>query len=331
MIESSTSINEFVKARNANKYLFTPGPAALLEENILGLQPCFGRGDSNYESMENRVLDALKRMTGHSSLVRLQGSASLALEISVKNFLFGRVLLIDTGYYSQRLHYFVKSENSVGGSVTSLDSLNFRKIDELSSKFDWVVACYTETSCALKLSIQSLRKLADRCGASLLLDATASIGLEENHDLADVIAYSSCKGLFGLTGGSFIAFNDEPKNEVDSFNLSLVSHAKRLMTGPYHAIASLDKVLEKHSDFRAAVIENKNIFLGRFRDFLTWPSEAEPLLCTKVSCKIESQDHRAILYTPRGNYEGSVICHLGEVHLQQLARASILNVLQARV
>ena len=30
-------------------------------------------------------------------------------------------------------------------------------------------------------------------------DATASIGLEENHDLADLLAFSSCKGLFGLT------------------------------------------------------------------------------------------------------------------------------------
>ena len=33
-----------------------------------------------------------------------------------------------------------------------------------------------------------------------MLDATASIGLEDEHELADLIAYSSCKGLFGLTG-----------------------------------------------------------------------------------------------------------------------------------
>ena len=31
-----------------------------------------------------------------------------------------------------------------------------------------------------------------------MLDATASFGLE-NHKLADVFSYSSCKGLFGLT------------------------------------------------------------------------------------------------------------------------------------
>ena len=43
--------------------------------------------------------------------------------------------------------------------------------------------------------------------AKLLLDATGSIGLEPDHNLADTIAFSSCKGLFGLTGASFICFN----------------------------------------------------------------------------------------------------------------------------
>ena len=38
-----------------------------------------------------------------------------------------------------------------------------------------------------------------------MLDATASIGLEANHELSDVMAYSSCKGLFGLTGASFVS------------------------------------------------------------------------------------------------------------------------------
>ena len=50
-----------------------------------------------------------------------------------------------------------------------------------------------------------------------MLDATASIGLEDGHNWADVISYSSCKGLFGLTGAGFIAFNTLPSNEIKSF------------------------------------------------------------------------------------------------------------------
>ena len=43
------------------------------------------------------------------------------------------------------------------------------------------------------------------------------VGLEKDHDISDVVAYSSCKGLCGLTGGSFIAFNEMPSNEVKVF------------------------------------------------------------------------------------------------------------------
>ena len=43
------------------KKLFTPGPASLLEENILSIQPCFGRGDETYEKLENKVLNKIKK------------------------------------------------------------------------------------------------------------------------------------------------------------------------------------------------------------------------------------------------------------------------------
>ena len=80
--------------------------------------------------------------------------------------------------------------------------------------------------------------------SKLALDATASIGLEKNHHLSDVSAFSSCKGLFGLTGASFIVFNEKPQNEIDSFYLNLFNHLNKKMTGPYHTIYSLNKILK---------------------------------------------------------------------------------------
>ena len=50
----------------------------------------------------------------------------------------------------------------------------------------------------------------------MILDATASIGLEKKHELADVIFFSSCKGLLGPTGLGFIAY----KNKVKFKNIS---------------------------------------------------------------------------------------------------------------
>jgi 2-aminoethylphosphonate-pyruvate transaminase len=161
-----------------------------------------------------------------------------------------------------------------------------------------------------------------------MLDATASIGLESRHEFGDAIAYSSCKGLFGLTGAAFIAYHEAPTVEVDSFYLSMESHIGKLMTGPYHAIASLDNVLADHDAFRESVAENKRIFVKRMERHLTRSREHQPLLCTHVRCKILTKDQRAILYAPRTDLGGSVVCHLGEAHLGRAARGKILSVLE---
>ena len=58
----------------------------MVYENIsAGLKNCFGRGDSDYDKTETTVLKLLLEMSGHSKIARLQGSASLALEIMITN------------------------------------------------------------------------------------------------------------------------------------------------------------------------------------------------------------------------------------------------------
>lgn len=322
------SIHAHVIAQNQAKVLFTAGPASLLEENLLGLRPCFGRGDQDYSQVEAAVLSALKTMTGHTHIARLQGSASLALEIASLNFLHGKVLVIDSGYYAQRLASFAQMAQRNAGEVSSVTVCDWSQLNSIQGHYDWVVACYTETSAGLLLPVADLRALADRVGAQLMLDATASIGLEIDHGLADVIAYSSCKGLFGLTGASFIAFHQPPKHEVDSFYLNLATHLERRMTGPYHAIASLYKVLPKHADLREAVFINKAQMLKKSAAYATHPAHYQPALCTWVDAKVSSQDARAVLYEPRGISRGSVVCHLGEAHLGSTARGAILDLLE---
>ena len=258
----------------------------------------------------------------------MQGSASLALEIMAMNFLFGRVLVISTGYYSDRLKWLSESAMRRQGSVTDVKYVDWGEMDTVTGQFDWVFACYTETSCGIKVPIEQLNTLAKRLGARLMLDATASVGLEDGHEMADVIGFSSCKGLFGLTGASFVAFNESPSVDVDSFYLKLDTHLEKKMTGPYHAIASLLNVLPKHDDFKAAVLENKKQFLQKMKSWLSLPLEYQPNLCTHVSCEVTAKDPRVVLYKPRINRGGSVVCHLGEVHLEKQATGKILDVLQ---
>ena len=332
MNDKSKTIENLVAERNQSKFIFTAGPASLLPENLTGLRPCFGRGDADYDAVELDVLTRLKAMSGHQNIARMQGSASLALEISALNFLYGRVLVIHTGYYSERLVWLAESAQRRTGEIKSVTTVDWKEMASITDQYDWIFACYTETSCGLKLPIESLKALSTKLKARLMLDATASIGLEAGHEQADVIAYSSCKGLFGLTGAAFIAFNETPSIEQDSFYLNLASHLEKKMTGPYHAIASLYEVLKKHDDFKAAVFENKRIFCEKFTSLkvaeISIPSTHQPALCTWVDGEITSTDPRAVLYKPRGNQGGSVVCHLGEVHLERQAHGQIFESLQ---
>lgn len=320
------TLADLAAERNAAKPLFTAGPASLLAENLAGLRPCFGRGDADYEAVETAVLDALRAMTGHRQIARMQGAASLALEVMSLAFLEGRVLVADTGYYSDRLLWMVQA-CARRGQVREVVHLAPEALAEAGGAFDWIFACSTETSRATRLPIADLARHARRLGAKLMLDATASIGLEGGHEMADVLAYSSCKGLFGLTGAAFVAFNGVPAHQADSFYLDLQSHLEKRMTGPYHALASLAEVLPRHPDFREAVAVNKARFLRDWAGHLTVPPERQPLLCTHVDVTLSARDPNAVLYRPRGQASGSVICHLGEAHLGRAAKGQILDTL----
>lgn len=324
---NNPSLSRFVENQNAAKVIFTPGPSSLTVENLVGLGPAFGRGDPDYDDVESKVMSKLRALAGQEKIARLQGSASLAIEIMVTNFLFGRVFVVETGFYSDRLLQMVKSTASHFGNVVQVDYLPLEALRSRAGHTDWVVAAPVETSKALRLPISDLKVEAERLGARLMLDATASIGLEIDHDLADVLAFSSCKGLFGLTGGAFLAYSATPSNDVSSFSLSLTSHFEKRMTGPYHTIMSLFHTLSRHDELKYSVVANKNRCLSKFEDNLLYPPDSQPLLCTGLAGKIRSSHPRAVLYSPRGRFEHSVVCHLGEVHLGMNSLGAILDYL----
>ena len=319
------SLGEFVRNKNKLKKLYTAGPASLLEENISGLRPCFGRGDLDYENIEKYVLNKIKKMSGHKYIARMQGSGSLALEMVASNFLSGKILIIDTGYYSDRLKILAENSKKTFKKIKKIETLKWQDLNKVNKKFDWIWACPTETSIGLKIPIQELKKASKKCSSKLALDATASFGLENNHNKADVVSFSSCKGLFGLTGASFITFNKKPNTNIKSFYLNIFNHLNKKMTGPYHTICSLYDVLKIHNKIKKSVIKNKQIFLKRMKKWTVYKQINQPLLCTYVTKKIFSNKKNLILYTPRNQLDGSVVCHIGEVHLKDKAKGEILN------
>ena len=69
--------------------LFTPGPSALSKENIINLQPCFGRV-IKLSQIIKRVEKNLKKISGQNEIICFQGSGSLACEMLCLNFLSGK-------------------------------------------------------------------------------------------------------------------------------------------------------------------------------------------------------------------------------------------------
>ena len=144
---------------NNRKILFTPGPASLSSENLEDIRPCFGRGDDEYVKIENSVLKRIKNISGHREIVRLQGAASLALEILTYNFLRGKVLIIKTGFYSDRIYTMSKFAKKKLKNIKKIDYVDYYQIDNLKGSYDWIFACPVETSTGFKIPILNLYNL----------------------------------------------------------------------------------------------------------------------------------------------------------------------------
>lgn len=292
------------------KLMLTPGPAVVLHENLENLKPLFGRGDDEYTEMSKKVVDWIKALSGQDEVIMAQGSATFALELGLHTFVSGKVLLISTGYYSDRLEKLLPRN-------CKLSICKYDELDDLNESYDWVLCAYTETSVAFKVNLKKIREISNKLNAKLFVDATGSIGLEDNHDLADLTAFSSCKGLFGLTGACFVAFkNNLSPKQTNNFYFNLDTHKNKMVTGPYHPIASLYGVMENHNIFRQRVINSKNYILDNYKELVRQGNQ--PLLCTYLEAEIVPKDENVIMYSPRSELSGSVICHFGEIHHDQI-------------
>jgi len=293
------------------KLMLTPGPALILHENLSGLRPVFGRGDSEYQSICEKVINWIKALSGQDQIVYAQGSATFAIELAAHTFVSGRVLVVSTGYYSDRLQQLLPQCEQV-------NVIHYNQLNIVNDKYDWIMCAYTETSRAFKINLEGLRTKADTLGAKLFVDATGSIGLEKGHELADVTAFSSCKGLFGLAGACFVAHkNGLEEKKQNTFYLNIDIHRKKMVTGPYHAICSLYDVMPIHTQLVARVKNSKHLLIERFRAFI--PSlDNQPLLCTYLNSTLKAKDNNVVLYSPRTEMLGSIVCHLGEVHHDEI-------------
>lgn len=325
------ALSAIVEKRNSLKPMFTPGPSNLSKDSILDIRPSFGRDDQEYLQIESEVLENIRSLTGQDQIVRLQGSATTAIDVATSNFVLGEILIVDSGYYSNRLIdiYERKLEtlNHTNITVIKYDDLKTELIKK--RKFDWIATTYTETADAFIADIQLLKDLALKKCAKLFLDATASINLEENHHLADACAFSSCKGLSGLTGAGFITFNtyclDHKLKGKLPWALDIDTYLNKKTTGPYHAICSLFTISKKFDEIKQNVQDSKKYFLEKYADRIIRPIEDQPNLSTMLRAE-QISFIKGIPYSPRTAEKGTVvICHLGDAFTSKNEIGNIYN------
>jgi aspartate aminotransferase-like enzyme len=316
----SPFLKSFAKKANKSKFIFTPGPSSLSWQNIATLSPAFGRNDDMYLNIEMQVMSWLKNLSGQNEIVRMQGSSTTGIEVALENFVSGKVLILNSGFYSNRMYNMLKQRRDI--QATNLVFADFLQVYQ---DYDWIIAAPTETSTGFLTPIETLHQISTRCKAKLFLDATASIGLEQGHNLADVVCFSSCKGLFGLTGAAFIAYSVNKVNDPSSFTLNLETYLDKKTTGPYHSIQSLFLIIDSHSRMVKSVVKNKERMLEICNNLLVHMPENQPKLCTALNSTITPLNKKVILYQPRIKNSFSIICHLGEVHLGDKAKGKIID------
>ena len=296
---------------NNQKLMLTPGPAAMLHESLKYLRPMFWLGDKEYAEMEGRVLQWLRKLSGQDEVVAVQGSSTFAIELAASNFVSGNVLLISMGYYGDRIEKLLPEG-------CQLTVTRFEDIDQVEGSYNWIVCSYVETSLAKKLDLVKVRKFANRLDASLLVDATGSIGLEENHDIADAVVFDSSVGLFGIEGAAFIAYKSGLKySSSDRFYMNIETHKNKLVAAPCHAIASLFGVMENHECIMERVRNSKAYVMDRWSEYVR-ATDDQPHLCSYLEGRVYANDDSVVLYSSPAVLSGSVICHLGEIHHDHL-------------
>ena len=108
----------------------------------------------------------------------------------------------------------------------------------------------------------------------MYVNATAFVGLKDQHDLSNVMAFSSCKRLFGIRGAAFVAYKNLLKiHDFGQFYLNFQTHQERRITGPYYAVASLHGVMNIHNDIM--------IFFFQY-----WYHDMKSISKTVLSCLI---------------------------------------------
>jgi len=148
--------------------------------------------------------------------------------------------------------------------------------------------------------------------------------LETNHHLADVLIFSSCKGLFGPTGLGFIGHKNKLKiKRHKDFWLDYNTHDQAMYTLGYNCMASLFSISKNHN-FYVKKIKYAAKILKKFNIF-----KKSAKIGIALKNKIFNKNiNNTIFYLPRKFPGYDVIFFLG---LIKFTKKEIVSILKKRI
>ncbi len=301
------------------KITFCPGPGALIPEWLISQKEYFGRGDQEYTKIKVETINWLKKISKKEEIIPIAGSGTTAGLLAFNTFLEGKILLINTGYYAERWINYLKKKRTKNLSICNYDD-----VDKVKGKFNWIVFVYVETATCTRFDIKKIYKLKKKLKSKLLVDATASIALEKNHEFADVLFFSSCKGLLGPTGLGFVACSKKIKKNISNdFWYDYTTHLNSKYTLGYNCISALHAISKKHNYYKKKLIFANN-FLNKYSVQLS-----KPIIGCKLLLRLKNKNFsNTIFYQPRTKVNFDVIFFLGIVKLN---KKEIIEILKNRI
>lgn len=296
------------------KITLCPGPGAKIKEWQTSQKEYFGRGDKEYAKIKEKTLNWLRKVSKKKNIVAIPGAGTTAAYIAFKNFLNKKILIVDTGYYSKR---WIK----LCGQLFKKEKLficDFKDLDKFKIKVDWVVFVYVETAECKIFDIKKIHNFKKKYKCKLMLDATASIGLEKNHNKADVMFFSSCKGLFGPTGLGFIAYDQEKINNNLNFFDDLKTYEKSMFTMGYNCLAALFEISKKHKFYLQRLLYARRLLLKFSRN------QINPIIGLDINFKLKKK-RNVVYYKPRDNKSFQPIFFLGFIKFDKQNIKKILT------
>ncbi len=239
-----------------NQYiLLNPGPVNLddrVRKRSVGVDLCHRQSEFMDILMEvkRKLLDISEMENSYVSI--LHGSGSLAVESSLQTLVEGKVLVINNGFYCERIYNALLNKYGVEVHAIDLKMGEYPSVKEIEvlcnkNKYDWITMVHHETSTGILNPIEDICNIGEKYSIKIFVDAVSSFGAHPVDRRADVICFNSNKCLESIPGAAIVIWKKElsiSRLVVPYFNLYNYIEDKIPSTPNTNAIVALDTALD---------------------------------------------------------------------------------------